>query len=70
MTVYYWSEVPLGIADVVFQKYRIISPIVSSKLLFVGKLKSNSSDNKVASPIGMGEQYTSKIVYIRQSVFY
>ena len=70
MTVYYWSEVPLGIADLVFQKYRIISPIVSSKLLFVGKLKSNSSDNKVALPIGMGEQYTSKIVYIRQSVFY
>ena len=43
---------------------------LSSKLLLVGKLKSNSSDNKVALPIGMGEGYTSKIVYIRQSVFY
>ena len=66
MAVYCRSEVPLGIADVVFQKYRIISQIVSSKLLLVGKLKSNSSYNKVALPIGMGEGYISKIVYIRQ----
>ena len=70
MALYYRSGVPLGIANMVLQKYHIISQIVNSKLLLIDKLKSNSSDNKVALLIGLGEGNTSKIVYIRQSVFY